>query len=60
MEDLLPQWLKVRGGPFGVVVFSFEVGDYFRAVLVAQPFIWVDKDVAVVLPAGLHPLGHGR
>ena len=29
-------------------------------IFVAQPFVRVDEDVAVMLAPGLHPLGDGR
>ena len=60
VEDGLAEGLLVCGDSFGVLGFCLEVVEDLFAFLVAEPFVGVDEDVAVVLAAVLDLLRYGR
>ena len=59
VEDLLPQRREGFGGLIGVLVLRLEIVDHLGIGLVAQPFVGVDEDVAMVLAAVFDALGNG-
>ena len=60
VEDGLAEGLLVCGDSFGVLGFCLEVVEDLFAFLVAEPFVRVDEDVAVVFAAVLDLLRYGR
>ena len=60
VEDALPQRFQMSGRLVGVLVLGLEVGDDFGAFLVAQPFVRVDEDVAVIFASGVDAFGDRR
>ena len=60
VEDGFAEGLLVCGDSFGVFGFCLEVVEDLFAFLVAEPFVGVDEDVAVVFAAVLDLLRYGR
>ena len=60
VEDGLAEGLLVCGDSFGVFGFCLEVVEDLFAFLVAEPFVVVDEDVAVVFAAVLDLFRYGR
>ncbi len=60
VEDLLPQRCQVVGDLFGVGVLRLQILDDRGVGLIAQPFVRVDEDVAVMLAAVLDPFRSRR